>query len=319
MDTYIVKGEEIIWLIDPRDIRDKGWLLLTGVRDVILTIREAEDSEPLLTLHGTVEYMGTSVDDPAKLAVHIHTQDTYKLSTGIFWYDITIIRTGHWFDIDTDDFDFINEYAGLYMSIGYGRIKKAEDGVWIEIEKGWVQLTDNATNCIQVTEEGLYIISLDDFVKEGEVYLYHPLYKVITLDGRILDYFPHSDWLEYDEEASIGLEFVYKAGKYVDANYNLQDVEGGSIILKPFIKTFIEIDTDGVVSSNITRFTEGAYPLYTVETDGDNITSYVKQETGLILDSRHEFVRGDGRTPSVKAQVEVMWTPTQIEEDEEEE
>ncbi|MDD5486103.1 MAG: hypothetical protein PHW65_00915 [Dehalococcoidales bacterium] len=309
MDIQICKGESVILLVTPLDTRGQGWLLSEDIRQVILTIRETEDAEPLLVLYGTVEAIGESVDNPGKLAVLVHTEDTKDLPVGEYWYDVTMIKTGHWFDI--------NEYDGLYCKIDFGKVKDADDE-WLEIEEGWLELTDDTTNFVQVTKAGEYKVTESDYEKAGDPaeYVNYNLFRIITVDGEIADVFPFDDWFE--EGAHDGLDFYYEAGKVLDASNVLQDVIAGSITLKPNITNYIEVDQEGTVSSNITRFSAGRYPLYKVVTDTDSITDVERQENTFILDDRDQFVRGDSYIPSVKAKISIIWTPTKVEEDEEE-
>jgi len=313
-DLYIAKGETFVLLIDPRDTRDKGWLLSGDVRDVILTIRETENSAVILQLHGQVEKVGTSVDDPGILSVLVYSDDTVDLPAGDYWFDVTLIMTGHWFDVV--------DYDGLYLTLDYGRIKDA-DGEWLEVESGVVELTDNAVNFVQVTKAGAYKVTTTDYEREsssieGEgAYVNYNLYRIVTLAGEVVDVFPFGDW--FDEGAYSGLNFVYEAGKVLDDDNVLQTVNAGTIALRPNILNYIEVDNDGVVSANVQGFTTGKRPLYTALTatdsiDGDVITTVVKQENTFILDDRDQFVRGDTYTPSLKAEVTVTWTPTKAEE-----
>ena len=288
----------------PLDTRGQGWLLTSDIRKVILTIKESEEAtSPILTLYGTVEYIGESVDNPGKLAVLVHTEDTKDLPVGEYWYDVTMIKTGHWFDI--------NEYEGLYVKVDYGRIKDADDK-WLEIEEGWVELTDNTVNFLQITKTGEYKITVGDYEKEGDVYKNYNLFRIITVDGKIADIYPYDDWFKQGTHS--GLSFVYEAGKVLNSSNELVDVAGGSITLKANITNFIEVSADGVVSSNITRFSTGKYPLYTAKTGADSIVEVVRQENAFILDDRGVFVRGDSYIPSVKAKVSIIWSPTEAEE-----
>jgi hypothetical protein len=303
MDITLFIGETVVLLIDPRDTRDQGWIFSSDVSDVIFTIRETEDGDALLTLHGEVEKVGESVDDPGKVAVLIHSADTKDLADGEYWYDVTIVKTGHWFDI--------TEYEGLYAKVDYGKIKDVND-VWMEIEEGWIELTDDTTNFLQITKAGAYKITADDYQLSGDDYVNYNLCRIITLNGVICDVFPFDDWFE--EGSHSGLDFYYEAGYVLDVDNILQTVSGDHITLKDDITNFIEVAADGTVSSNITRFTAGSYPLYTAVTAASAITTVTKQENSFIFDDRDQFVRGDTYTPSVKSNVTITWTPTQVEE-----
>ena len=303
MDIQIAKGETVILLVTPLDTRGQGWLLSSDIRLVILTFRETEDAPELLKLYGTVEAIGESVDNPGKLAVLIHTEDSKGLAVGDYWYDVTMIKTGHWFDI--------NEYEGLYAKIDFGRIKD-EDTNWLDVEEGWIELLDDKVNFLQVTKTGEYKITELDYEKAGEDYVNYNLFRIVTVGGEIVDVFPFGDW--FAEGAHVGLDFYYEAGKVLDGSNVLQDVIAGNLTLKPSITNYIEVAPDGTVSSNITRFTTGKYPLYKVVTDADSITSVTRQEMTFILDDRNILVRGDSYIPSVKAKVTVIWTPTKVEE-----
>ena len=132
--------------------------MTSDIRKVILTIKESEEAiAPILTLYGTVEYIGDSVDNPGKLAVLIHTEDTKDLPVGEYWYDITMIKTGHWFDI--------NEHKGLYVKVDYGKIKDVNDK-WLEVEEGWIELTNDTVNFLQITKEGIYKITTENYEKD---------------------------------------------------------------------------------------------------------------------------------------------------------
>ncbi len=305
MDIQIAKGETVVLLVTPLDTRGQGWLLSEDIRQVILTFRETEDAEALLVLYGTVEAIGESVDNPGKLAVLIYTDDTRAKPVGDYWYDVTMIKTGHWFDI--------NEYEGLYCKIDFGRIRDADDE-WLDVEEGWLELTDNTTNFVQVCKDGTYKVTEGDYEKAGDpaAYVNYNLFRIVTIDGEIADVFPFADW--FDEGEHDGLDFYYGAGKVLDSSNVLQDVLAGSITLKPNITNYIEVAQNGTVSSNITRFTTDRYPLYKVVTDADSITDVERQENAFILDDRGQYVRGDSYIPSVKAKVSIIWTPTKAEE-----
>lgn len=303
MDIQIAKGETVVLLVTPIDTRGQGWLLSSDIRRVILTFRETEDAPALLELNGTVEAIGESVDNPGKLAVLIHTEDSKGLAAGEYWYDVTMIKTGHWFDI--------NEYVGLYAKVDFGRIKDADNN-WLDVEEGWIELLDDKVNFLQVTKTGEYKITELDYEKDGEDYVNYNLFRIVTVSGEIADVFPFGNW--FAEGTHSGLDFYYEAGKVLDESNVLQDVIAGNLTLKPSITNYIEVASDGTVSSNITRFTAGKYPLYKVVTDADSITSVTKQEMIFMLDDRNILVRGDSYIPSVKAKVTVIWTPTKVEE-----
>ncbi len=305
MDIQLVVGETVILLITPLDTRGQGWLLTDDIYKVIFTIREEKDSAVILTLEGVVEAKGQTVDNSGKLAVLVHSEDTKSLPIGEYFYDVVMIKKGHWFDIES--------YDGLYLKIGYGRIKDTTGKLWIEIDRGWVELIDNTVNFVQITKTGEYKITTDDYEKNGEGnYVNYNLYRIITVDEGVADIYPYNDW--FTEGTHSGLDFYYKAGKVLDSNNVLQDVPEGYITLKPNITNYIEIDKEGVISSNITRFSNGKYPLYKIETDEDGIITVEKQENSFILDDRAKFVRGDSYIPSVKANVSIIWTPTKVEE-----
>jgi len=303
MDIQIAKGETVVLLVTPIDTRGQGWLLSSDIRRVILTFRETEDAPALLELNGTVEAIGESVDNPGKLAVLIHTEDSKGLAAGEYWYDVTMIKTGHWFDI--------NEYVGLYAKVDFGRIKDADNN-WLDVEEGWIELLDDKVNFLQVTKTGEYKITELDYEKDGETYVNYNLFRIVTVGGEIADVFPFGNW--FAEGTHSGLDFYYEAGKVLDESNILQDVIAGNLTLKPSITNYIEVAPDGTVSNNITRFTTGRYPLYKVVTDADSITSVTRQEMAFILDDRNILVRGDSYIPSVKAKVTVIWTPTKVEE-----
>ncbi len=303
MDIQIAKGETVVLLVTPIDTRGRGWLLSSDIRRVILTFRETEDAPALLELNGTVEAIGESVDNPGKLAVLIHTEDSKGLAAGEYWYDVTMIKSGHWFDI--------NEYVGLYAKVDFGRIKDADNN-WLDVEEGWIELLDDKVNFLQVTKTGEYKITELDYEKDGETYVNYNLFRIVTVGGEIADVFPFGNW--FAEGTHSGLDFYYEAGKVLDESNVLQDVIAGNLTLKPSITNYIEVASDGTVSSNITRFTAGKYPLYKVVTDADSITSVTKQEMIFMLDDRNILVRGDSYIPSVKAKVTVIWTPTKVEE-----
>lgn len=307
MDIYLVKGETVNLVIEPKDSRDKGWVFGDDITDVIFTIRETETADALLQLHGEVEYKGTSVDDGGTVSIPIHSADTKDLAVGEYYYDVVLVQTGHWFDIE--------DTTGLYCKIGYGKIKD-DDGNWLEINAGWIELTDNEINFVQITKEGEYKVTTGDYEKVESEYVNYNLYRIITLDSEIITVFPYDDW--FAQGIHSGLNFVYEAGKVLTANNELIDVEAGYITLKPDITNYIEVSPAGVVSSNITKFTEGSYPLYIVQTatdsiEGQHIETVTPQSNSFIFDDRNKFVRGDSYIPSVKAKCTITWTPTKTE------
>lgn len=307
MDITLYVGETVVLLCDPRDTRDQGWILSDDVVDVIFTIRETEEGEAILQLHGEVEKVGASVDDPGTVAVVVHTVDTKALPTGEYYYDITLITKGHWFDID--------EHEGLYAKVDYGKVKDANE--WLEVEEGWVELTDDTTNFLQVTDSGDFEVTESDYETDSEGYANYNLYRIVTKDGEVIDTFPYSTW--FAEGTHSGLDFYYEAGYVLNASNVLTAVNAGHITLKADITNYVEVSPAGVVSSNITKFTEGSYPLYTVVTEttstGYDLTA-TAQSTNMIteLDDRSIYVRGDMYTPSVKSKCTITWTPTEVEE-----
>lgn len=307
MDITLYVGETVVLLCDPRDTRDQGWILSDDVVDVIFTIRETEEGEAILQLHGEVEKVGASVDDPGTVAVVVHTVDTKALPTGEYYYDITLITKGHWFDID--------EHEGLYAKVDYGKVKDANE--WLEVEEGWVELTDDTTNFLQVTDSGDFEVTESDYETDSEGYANYNLYRIVTKDGEVIDTFPYSTW--FAEGTHSGLDFYYEAGYVLNASNVLTAVNTGHITLKADITNYVEVSPAGVVSSNITKFTEGSYPLYTVVTEttstGYDLTA-TAQSTNMIteLDDRSIYVRGDMYTPSVKSKCTITWTPTEVEE-----
>lgn len=303
MDIQLVVGETVILLITPLDTRGQGWLLTDDIYRVILTIRETKESAVILTLDGVVEAKGQTVDNSGKLAVLVHSEDTKDLPVGEYFYDVVMVKKGHWFDIE--------DYDGLYLEIGYGKIKA---GAWKEIERGWIELTDDTVNFVQITKTGEYKITTGDYEKDGEGnYINDNLYRIITVEGSVADVYPYSDWFKAGTHS--GLDFYYEAGKVLDSSNVLQDVSAGHITLKPSRTNYIEIDSAGVITSIITRFSSGRYPLYEVETSEDSITTVAKQENNFVFDDRAKSIRGDSYIPSVKANVSVIWTPTKVEED----
>lgn len=307
MDITLYVGETVVLLCDPRDTRDQGWILSDDVVDVIFTIRETEEGEAILQLHGEVEKVGASVDDPGTVAVVVHTVDTKALPTGEYYYDITLITKGHWFDID--------EHEGLYAKVDYGKVKDANE--WLEVGEGWVELTDDTTNFLQVTDSGDFEVTESDYETDSEGYANYNLYRIVTKDGEVIDTFPYSTW--FAEGTHSGLDFYYEAGYVLNASNVLTAVNAGHITLKADITNYVEVSPAGVVSSNITKFTEGSYPLYTVVTEttstGYDLTA-TAQSTNMIteLDDRSIYVRGDMYTPSVKSKCTITWTPTEVEE-----
>ena len=308
MDITLYKGETVVLLCDPRDTRNQGWILSSDVTDVIFTIRETEAGDAILQLHGEVEKIGESVDDPGTVAVVVHTIDTKDIPVGEYWYDITIITQGHWFDIA--------DYDGLYVKLDYGKVKNENDE-WLEVEEGWIELTDDTTNFLQVCKDGTYKITASDYETDSEGYVNYPLCRIVTKDGEVIDVMPYSTW--FAEGVHSGLTFAYGAGYVLNASDVLTAVNAGTVTLKADITNYVEVSPSGTVSANITRFTEGSYPLYEVVTettsDGYDLTA-TAQSTDMLdeLDDRSIYVRGDMYTPSVKSKCTITWTPTQLEE-----
>lgn len=301
MDIQVVKGETLILVIDPRDTRGQGWILNSDIIDVILSISESETSAHILQLKGKIEQIGDSVDEPGKVSILFHSVDTKDLETGDYWYDVILQQKGHWLDIV--------EFKDNYILLGFGKVKD-EDGNFIDVESQWVELPYEV-NFIQVSKAGEVIISEGDYQKEGENYINYNLYRVVVLDGIVIDIFPYSGWFE--EGTHSGLDFYYGAGYILNNSNEIIEVEGGSITLKNNIVNYIEVSKDGVVSSNIKGFTEGRFPLFVATTEEGEITETERQENSFFFDDRSIFVRGDKFYSILKKQCRIVWTPTKIE------
>ncbi len=301
MEILLTRGESVVLLIDPRDTRDQGWVLTGDVLRVYLTLRETEAAEPILRVDGLVEAIGTSVTDPGKLGIFLHTQDLMAVPTGAYWYDVTMIVKGHWFDIVETD--------GLYLTLDYGRLRK-DDGTWVEIEGGVVELTDDEVNFVGVKENGEYTVDLLNYDADA-----YPLYRIVTAGGEVVATFPGEDWFAEDAGSHSGLDFAYDAGEVLAADNTLTAISAGAVTLKPEAVNFVEVDAVNGVAANITRFTPGRYPLFKVTTDETDVDAVVAQSQDFRLDDRTEYVRGDMRVPTNKARANVTWTPGQPDEE----
>ncbi len=292
MELTLVRGESLIVLVDPRDIRGLGWVLSSDVTEAWLAIRETEDSPVLLRLKGQVEKVGSSPEDPGVLGLFIHTQDLIDIPTGTYWYDMTLIVRGYWYEVAETD--------GLYLSLAFGRVRLA-DKSWRDVTAGIVELEDDEVNFVSLSATGEYVVST---VGHADNY---PLYRIVTADGDVIENYPATGW--FAEDTHVGLDFDYTAGKVLDDDDVLQTVAAGDITLKPDATNYVEVSPAGVVSANVTRFTAGSYPLWVVVTDTTDIVTATRQSNSFILDDRHEYLRGDMRVPTNKSRCIVTWTP----------
>lgn len=305
MDITLVKGESVVLLVDPRDTRDKGWILSDDIYRVEFNLRESETADVLLTAVGGVEKIGESVDDPGKVAIPLYWYDLKDLATGTYYYDVVLFQKGHQFDIADSD--------GLYVQISAGKVRVSA-GDWTDIDEGWLALADDTVNFIELTAAGVYALGSGAYT--GGMMA---LYRVITADGEVMAEFPGDTWFEEDASNHLGLDFAYLSGWVLNADGDaLVSVDAGTVTLKAGRTNFIEVNSAGVVSANITRFTAGAWPLFAVDCDADSITDVEAQQTDLFtaLDDREDYLRGDMRVPTVKKQCVVTWTPGQPEDEE---
>lgn len=158
--------------------QDGNGLVLTGVRKVIVTIRVLEaDTDFLIQLIGLVEYEGTSATDPGIVAAELMPEDiSDDNAPGNYWFDITVIFWGHFFDEGTHD--------GLDFYFEYGKTaepRTLKNPLWHEVEAGHVTLTDDDENFVEVTKEGTLSANVTAFTT-GSI----PLYRVTTAAGEIV-------------------------------------------------------------------------------------------------------------------------------------
>lgn len=158
--------------------QDGVGLVLTDVRKVIVTVRALEDdADFLIQLIGLVEYEGTGDTDPGIVAAEIMPEDISDNETpGNYWYDITVIFFGHWFDEGTHDaLDFYYEYGKT------AEPRDNQNPLWHEVDASHVGLTDDDVNSVEVTEEGTVSANVTGFTV-GSI----PLYQVTCASGAIV-------------------------------------------------------------------------------------------------------------------------------------
>lgn len=81
-------------------------------------------------------------------------------------------------------------------------------------------------------------------------------------------------WFDFETDRyKGGLVFPFAYGRLMKEDKRWLEVDKGRVTLVDNAVNFIEVSADGVVSSNIEAFTEGAFPLYRVRTDDGKILS----------------------------------------------
>ena len=100
---------------------------------------------------------------------------------------------------------------------------------------------------------------------------------VLTTYSRVSD--------PFKQGAHSGLDFAYGIG-VVRADNVVNKVVAGTVTLTDDSTNYVEVDSDGVVTSNTTGYTSGQIPLFTVITVSGAITE--------VIDDRSFFSIGGG-------------------------
>ena len=270
--------------------KDGNPIAIPNVYKCILTVRATEDAQTyLFRTFGTVENTGGN-EDPGVIAFALYPEDTKDIAPGDYYYDTVILAKGQWFDFDTDRYK-----NNLIFTYQEGKIRVS--GIWKNIQEGYIALTDNAVNYIEIDPATGEISANIVGWTEGK----KKLYRVRTDAGKIITEWPGSDW--FSQGTHSGLDFYYNAGKVLTADMELVEVSAGHITLTDNETNYIEVSDDGIVSSNIYNFTQGKHPLYIATAKAGTITSVQKiDDIDAIEDDRNIFIRGD----------EVTWTSKDI-------
>jgi hypothetical protein len=85
-----------------------------------------------------------------------------------------------------------------------------------------------------------------------------------------------------DSDTTTGLTFGYKAGRFING-LALVDFSAGTLILSESTTNYVEVNRAGVVSSNTSGFTSGAFPLYVMATGSASISAVTNKKTLLSL------------------------------------
>jgi len=281
---FAVSGETNIIAIYSYD-KDGNPVLLNDAYKCILTVRATEDASSfLLRTFGMIETRGY-IDSAGKIMPGVITfllypSDTKDIASGDYLYDTVVLSKGNWFDFDVDRYK-----NNLVFTFKEGKIKIDKD--WLTVPAGYILLEDNATNYIEINNTGDVSVNTDGWT-EGK----NKLYKLKTVDGQILSTWPGSVW--FSEGTHSELDFYYNEGYVLTSDFDLIYVDDGYITLENNETNYIEVDDDGIVSSNIYNFNSKKHSLYTVTTLNGAITDVIKvDDVDVIIDERSVFIRGD--------------------------
>ncbi len=306
MQIPLIKGSAVIIPVTCLDKDGNPVVLSAAVDKVLYTIRETETAEAfLLQKWGYIEYRGDA-DNGAVVSVELMPED-YKdpdVPVGTWWYDFWVRELGTWFDFDPDRYN-----DDLYFPFHYGAVRVSENGVeWIDVEPGFIGLDDDDFNFVQVTSAG--VVLTDDAYQEGN----RKLFRVITLDGKILEDWPRADWFTYDLNEPY-LEFDVAAGFVIDWEANaLLSVDPATINLEDDAINYVQVNplTQEIVS-NIRGWESGKKNLYKV-TVKDGKAAVEKQPTETaIKDDRTIYTRGDRFFAVAKDRINVLASISNIE------
>ena len=265
-------------------------ILSEAVDRALFTVRATEEAVTfLLRKWGSIEYRGES-PDAAVVAVELMPEDSKLIAAGLYWFDMWVREKGDWFDFDVD------RYAGdLYFPFRYGALRLTPEGEpadWLEVAAGFVLLTDDALNYLEVDPDTGVVSANTTGWTEGK----RKIGRVFTLDGEIVHTWPAAGW--FDEGEHSGLDFYYEAGQAIDWSADppvLVSVSAGHVTLADDTVNYVQLDpTTGTVSANTRGWLSGYKPLYEVTTADGEIEDVDRQadESG-VYDERTIYTRGD--------------------------
>jgi hypothetical protein len=283
-----VIGETNIIAIYAYD-RDGNPVALSNAYKCILTVRATENATSyLFRTFGEIEVAGND-KYPGVITFVLYPSDTKDIAPGDYWYDAVILTKGDWFSFD------INRYKeNLVFVYKEGKIKV--NGVWKKIPEGYLNLTDNSKNFIELDPETLEITANTTGFTEGKI----KLFRLRTDNGKIITKWP-GNWFSQGNHS--GLNFYYNSGKVLTKDLDLIEVPAGYITLQDNETNYIEVDDNGNVSSNIYNFNPSSHPLYIATTkDGEIVKVEKIDDVDAIVDERSVFIRGD----------EIIWASKDI-------
>ncbi len=118
-------------------------------------------------------------------------------------------------------------------------------------------------------------------------------------DTKIL---PAGDRFDIYPPGSPGLTLSVRGGAYLHAVLGIKSTQGATLTLTASDDNYVEMDDNGVVTSNVTGFTAGATALYIVTTNATVVTGVEDwRGGGRVVEGVGSFVHGRSKTQAPTA------------------